>query len=52
MKKFEKVELNSKDYRTMEILADITRIILTPVFLLVRIYCWVWDYNYYDRFKH
>lgn len=30
----------------------ITRFVLTPIFLLVRIYCWVWDYDYYTRFKH
>ena len=35
----------------MRVLITALRIILTPIFLLVRIYCWVWDYNYYEAFK-
>lgn len=49
--RFKRQELDRKDHRSIEILAGITRIILTPVFLLIRVYCWVWYYNYYDRFK-
>lgn len=52
MKRFERQKLNRNDHRRMEIAASIIRIILTPIFLLVRIYCWVWDYDYYKRFKH
>lgn len=52
MKRFIKQKLNKEDHLHIEILADIARIILTPIFILVRIYCWVWDYNYYERFKH
>lgn len=52
MTRFNKQKLNKKDYAHIEILATITRIVLTPIFLLVRIYCWVWDYDYYERFKH
>lgn len=52
MKQFKKQELDKNDYRLMEILCNIVRIILTPMFLLVRIYLWVWDYDYYTRFKH
>lgn len=51
MERFVKKELNRKDHSHIETLAGITRIILTPVFLLVRIYCWIWDYDYYERFK-
>lgn len=52
MKRFIKQKLNKEDHLHIEILADIARIILTPIFILVRIYYWVWDYNYYERFKH
>lgn len=53
MKQFKKQELDKNDYRLTEILCHIVRIILTPMLLLVRIYCWVWDYDYYTRFiKH
>ena len=45
-------KLNKKDHIHIKILASILRIILIPIFLLVRIYCWVWDYNYYEFFKH
>lgn len=51
MKRFEKQELNRRDYKLMEILADIVRVMLFPVFLLVRIYCWVFDYDYLERFS-
>lgn len=37
--------------RKMLIFADkigpFVRIILTPIFLLIRIYHWVWDYEYF-----
>ena len=52
MKRFKRQKLDRNDHRPMEILCNIVRIILTPMFLLVRIYCWVWDYDYYTRFKH
>lgn len=52
MKRFKKQEPNRNDYKLIENLAGIIRIILTPIFLLIRIYCWVWDYDYYERFKH
>lgn len=52
MKQFKKQELDKNDYRLIEILCNIVRIILTPMFLLVRIYLLVWDYDYYTRFKH
>lgn len=50
-KRFEKKNLDRKDYRKMEVLASIVRIPLTPIFLLIRLYYWVWDFNYYERFK-
>lgn len=52
MKHFEKAKLNKNDYKVMEKVAVVVRFVLTPVFLLIRIYCWVWDYDYYKRFKH
>lgn len=50
MKRFEKEHLDRKDYRRLEILATITRILLLPVFLIVRVYFWVWDYDYSKLF--
>lgn len=32
--------------RIAGIIGPIVRIILTPIFLLIRIYHWVWDYDY------
>lgn len=52
MKRFTNQKLNKKDHLHIKIFAGIMRIILTPIFILVRIYCWVWDYDYYERFKH
>ena len=51
MKRFRKQELDPGNARPMEIAAGIARVILSPIFLVVRIYCWIWDYNYYERFK-
>ena len=51
MDRFTNKKPNKKDHKNIEVLANITRIVLLPVFLLVRIYCWVWDYDYYERFK-
>lgn len=48
---FKKRKLNRNDHLTTDIAAGVMRIISTPVFLLVRIYCWVWDYDYLERFK-
>ena len=52
--RFKKQELNPKDYRTMEVLAEIMRVIMTPIFLILRIYYWVWDYEWDRKFfkKH
>ena len=36
----------------LEKLAKILRVILTPIFLLVRIYYWVWDYDWNEKFTH
>ena len=52
MKRFEKQELNKNDYKWITILAKIVRVILLPVAIFVRIYCWVWDYDYLERFSH
>jgi len=55
-KRFKKQELNPKDYRTIEILVKIARVILTPIFLILRIYYWIWDYDweskFYKPYKH
>lgn len=50
--RFVRKELNRNDYKTMEIGATALRVLLTPVFIFVRLYCWIWDYDYYERFKH
>lgn len=42
-KRFKKVELDSRDYRGIEIAATVCRILLTPIFQPYRIYLWVWD---------
>lgn len=47
----DKHNLYPEDYRRFEAVANIIRIPLTPIFLLIRLYLWVWDYDYYDRFK-
>ncbi len=52
MKRFEKKNLDRKDYEGLEILATITRILLLPVFLIVRVYFWVWDYDYSKLFRN
>lgn len=51
MKRFKVHKTNKKDHKHFKILAGIMRIILTPIFAIVRFYCWVWDYDYYERFK-
>jgi len=40
---FEKETLNRKDYRNIEVLATIVRVLLTPIFVWYRLYLWVWD---------
>lgn len=50
MERFKKQKLNKKDHAWMSILAGIVRVILFPIFIVVRIYCWVWDYDYLERF--
>lgn len=56
MKRFEKqyfnytMSDNRKRYRRPKILASIIRVLLLPVFLIIRIYFWVWDYDYSDIF--
>ena len=37
--------------RGIEVLVTIARILITPIFLLIRIYYWIWDFDYYERFK-
>lgn len=36
--------------RLTDILVLTSRIILTPIFLIIRIYYWVWDFDYNQRF--
>ena len=43
MKHFEEANLNRKDYRSIEVLATIVRVLLTPIFVWYRLYLWVWD---------
>lgn len=43
MERFKKKVLDPKDYRKIEILADITRIVLWPVFLGMKIWDWIFD---------
>lgn len=53
MERFKPQKLNKNDHRRVDIAAGITRtilrIILTPIFVLARIYCWVWDYKRFKR---
>ena len=50
MKRFKPQKLNKNDHRRVDraasIIGLILRIILTPIYLLLRIYHWVWDYDY------
>ena len=41
----------AKPSKRMRMAVGITRLLLTPIFVLVRFYCWVWDYDYWDKFK-
>lgn len=41
---------NRKDYRCIKILANVLRIVTFPIFLIIRIYFWVWDYDFYEKF--
>lgn len=50
MERFENRKPNKKDTIHIKTMARIARVIFTPVFILVRIYCWVWDYDYLERF--
>lgn len=43
MKHYEKMHLNRKDHKVMDIIATILRVLLTPIFVLYRLYLWVWD---------
>lgn len=52
MKRFENRKLDKRDHLYIEIAARITRVIAFPIFLLVRIFLWVWDYDYLERFNH
>lgn len=51
MKRFEKKYLDRKDYRGLEILAIMMRILLLPIFLIIRLYFLVWDYDYLKVFR-
>ena len=45
---------NKDDHKNIERWANIARILLTPIMIWVRLYCWVWDYDYIHRrpYKH
>ena len=43
MKQFKKHKLNKKDYLADEVLVNILRVLLTPIFIWYRLYLWVWD---------
>ena len=43
MKHFEEANLNRKDYRNIEVLATVTRILLLPILVWYRLYLWVYD---------
>ena len=48
----EEKALYRRKMKIMEKIFILIRILLLPLFLLVRVYFWVWDYNYYTRVKH
>ena len=43
MKHFEEANLNRKDYRNIEVLATVARILLLPILVWYRLYLWVYD---------
>lgn len=51
MERFENRKLDRKDHLHIEILAHVARVILFPIFLLVRLYFLVCDYDYSERFS-
>lgn len=46
-----KMYVDRKDHRKIRIIVNLMRIILSPLFLFVRIYFWIWDYDYSEKFK-
>lgn len=49
---YEKTKLTKKTDWVFIIITIIVRIILTPIFLVLRIYDWVWSMDYYNYSKH
>lgn len=43
MKHFEEANLNRKDYRNIEVLTTVVRILLLPILVWYRLYLWVYD---------
>lgn len=46
-----KMYVDRNDHRKIRIIINIIRIILSPLFLFLRIYFWIWDYDYCEKFK-
>ena len=52
MERYKKITLNKKDYKNVEIVATIFRVLLTPIFIWYRLYLWVWDGTMFDKTKY
>jgi hypothetical protein len=52
MEHYKKITLNKKDYKNVEIVATIFRVLLTPIFIWYRLYLWVWDGTMFDKTKY
>ena len=49
MKQFKKQQLNRKDHAAIDVLATLTRVLLTPIFIWYRLYLWVWDGTMFNK---
>lgn len=53
MEHYKKITLNKKkDYKNVEIVATIFRVLLTPIFIWYRLYLWVWDGTMFNKTKY
>ena len=49
MKRFEKQKIDKRDHAVIDVLATLTRVLLTPIFIWRRIYLWVWDGTMFNK---
>ena len=48
----QKWALNKDDHKKIKRWATIARILLTPIMVWVRLYYWVWDFDYTRPYNH